>query len=308
MRRLWNAAYEMGRSAEVNSRRSEHIEDARQSGFKEGRRSGFEEGRQVGEKTALTMDAFEVSFAAGKMAGIATGMELGGEAETQRWKDGGHFEGGTCRAFDGSPANDLPSLPPKSLLLDVALGRRRRISSHSPSRSSTYRTTARFFRPALKRGEPFRHIAATTCTLSRLSDEMTTPTAIFLCIYYHWTNNINTPCDTAPTRSHDALEHGEGRRLLIVGASGLDLDAGALASAWARGFRLEIAVGNEDVALRKGADAVVRTDASSRRSGRLVSSLRMFRRDLHLASSQHSDIAGFPLEWHQRIQGLPQRH
>jgi hypothetical protein len=51
--------------------------------------------------------------------------------------------------------------------------------------------------------------------------------------------------------------------------------------------------------------AVVRTDASSRRSGRLVSSLRMFSSDLHLASSQHSDIAGFPLEWHQRIQGLP---
>jgi hypothetical protein len=116
MRRLWNAAYGIGGEGAVASMAAT-IERARRMGFEEGRRSGFEEGRQAGEKDALSMDAFEVSFAAGKMSGIATGMELGREAETQRWTDGGHFEGGTCRAFGNAAVVDsLP--PPQSLPLD----------------------------------------------------------------------------------------------------------------------------------------------------------------------------------------------
>ncbi|KAF8189474.1 hypothetical protein K438DRAFT_2018973 [Mycena galopus ATCC 62051] len=114
MRRLWNAAYEIGRgAAEViwvadiaKERESERVEQARQT--------AFEEGRQVGEKDALTMDTFEVSFSAGKMDGIATGIELGRQEETQRWKDNGHFEDGMCYAVgivDSSP-------PPESLPLD----------------------------------------------------------------------------------------------------------------------------------------------------------------------------------------------
>ncbi|KAF8188189.1 hypothetical protein K438DRAFT_2019345 [Mycena galopus ATCC 62051] len=103
MRRLWNAAYEIGRgAAEViwvadiaKERESERVEQARQT--------AFEEGRQVGEKDALTMDTFEVSFSAGKMDGIATGIELGRQEETQRWKDNGHFEDATAGALLRSP-------------------------------------------------------------------------------------------------------------------------------------------------------------------------------------------------------------
>jgi hypothetical protein len=97
------------------------IEEARQTGFEEGRRTGFEEGRQAGERDALSMDAFDVSFGSGKMAGMAMGMELGREAETQRWKDGGHFEDGTCRTFAGAMIVDSSS-PPQSLPLDDAVG------------------------------------------------------------------------------------------------------------------------------------------------------------------------------------------
>jgi hypothetical protein len=83
MRRQWNAAYGIGGEGAVASMAAT-IECARRMELEEGRRSGFEEGRQAGEKDALSMDAFEVSFAAGKMSGIATGMELGREAETQQ--------------------------------------------------------------------------------------------------------------------------------------------------------------------------------------------------------------------------------
>ncbi|KAJ7155935.1 hypothetical protein C8R43DRAFT_949479 [Mycena crocata] len=71
MQRLWNAAYEMGRAAAP--REKERVKEARETALEEGRRSGFEEGRQAGERDALTMDMFEVSFAAGKMDGIVTG-------------------------------------------------------------------------------------------------------------------------------------------------------------------------------------------------------------------------------------------
>ncbi|KAJ7180367.1 hypothetical protein C8R43DRAFT_1117671 [Mycena crocata] len=121
MRRLWNAAYEMGRgaapvrlvvndSATLWQREKERVKEARETALEEGRRSGFEEGRQAGEKDALSMDAFEVSFSAGKLDGIATGMELGKEAEKQRWKDTGHLEDGTCRA-SGSATVVEPSPP-----------------------------------------------------------------------------------------------------------------------------------------------------------------------------------------------------
>ncbi|KAJ7315390.1 hypothetical protein DFH08DRAFT_972083 [Mycena albidolilacea] len=134
MRRLWNTAYEMGKSAgddavfegrvakdEPMGEKKRKTEEARQMGFEEGRRTGFEEGRQAGERDALSMDVFDVSFGSGKMAGIAMGMELGREAETQRWKDGGHFEDGTCRTFTGAVIVDSSS-PPQSLPLDDAAG------------------------------------------------------------------------------------------------------------------------------------------------------------------------------------------
>ncbi|KAJ7119897.1 hypothetical protein C8R43DRAFT_959968 [Mycena crocata] len=125
MRRLWNAAYEMGRAAApvrlvVNDaatlwqREKERVKEAREIALEEGRQSGFEEGRQAGERDTLTMDVFEVSFAAGKMDGIATGMELGRQAETQRWMDAGHLEDGTCRAFNAV----VESPPPQSLPFD----------------------------------------------------------------------------------------------------------------------------------------------------------------------------------------------
>ncbi|KAJ7857645.1 hypothetical protein B0H14DRAFT_2750642 [Mycena olivaceomarginata] len=103
MRKLWNAAYGIGGEGAVASMAA-MIERARRMGFEEGRRNGFEEGRQAGEKDTLSMDTFEVLFAAGKMSGIATGMELG-------------REGGTCRAFGNTAVMDsLP--PPQSLPLD----------------------------------------------------------------------------------------------------------------------------------------------------------------------------------------------
>ncbi|KAJ7499311.1 hypothetical protein FB451DRAFT_1358540 [Mycena latifolia] len=133
MRRLWNAAYEMGRSAAeaatpailvanatmvepVKEKKSKQIEQAKQAGFEEGRQSGFEEGRQFGEKEATSGDKVALSFAAGKTAGLATGMEMGREAEAQRWKEGGHSEDGTCRTFDGTPTvsladSDVPTRP-----------------------------------------------------------------------------------------------------------------------------------------------------------------------------------------------------
>ncbi|KAJ7433511.1 hypothetical protein B0H11DRAFT_1939379 [Mycena galericulata] len=100
---------------------SERVEEAKKMGFEEGRQSGFEEGRRAGEKDALSMDALEVSLAAGKMAGIATGMEQGREVETQQWKDIGHFEDGTCRASGSATIVDS-SPPPQSLPLDNAAG------------------------------------------------------------------------------------------------------------------------------------------------------------------------------------------
>ncbi|KAJ6588041.1 hypothetical protein B0H19DRAFT_1097779 [Mycena capillaripes] len=130
MRRLWNAAYEMGKSAgddavfegrmvkEEQVKEKEAVEAAKRAGFEEGRWTGFEEGRQAGEKEASSMDAFEVSFAAGKVAGIATGMERGREAETQRWKDGGHFENGTCHTLNATIVDS--SFPPQSLPIDDA--------------------------------------------------------------------------------------------------------------------------------------------------------------------------------------------
>lgn len=117
MRRLWNAAYEIGRTAAetaavfgveevkvepVKEKKSKRVEEARTMGFAEGRQAGFEEGRD----SALTMDTFQVSFEAGKMDGVATGMEQGREAEEKRWTDAGHFANGTCRPFD------IPIIPP----------------------------------------------------------------------------------------------------------------------------------------------------------------------------------------------------
>ncbi|KAJ7915984.1 hypothetical protein B0H13DRAFT_1999042 [Mycena leptocephala] len=128
MRRLWNAAYEMGRLAAegaapvvlaveegstelVKEKKSKQFEEAKRIGFVEGRQAGFEDGRE----SAMTADAFALSFQAGKTAGLASGRELGRETEEQRWKDAGHFTDGMCRTFDDthliSPA-PRQSFPP----------------------------------------------------------------------------------------------------------------------------------------------------------------------------------------------------
>jgi len=124
MRRLWNAAYEMGRLAAeaaasavlavekakvelAKEKTSKGMEQSRQTGFSEGRQAGFEEGRQIGEK---------LSFAAGRTAGLAMGMDLGREKEHQRWKDSGHFEDGMCRAFDDTRVIPVEPSPPRQSL------------------------------------------------------------------------------------------------------------------------------------------------------------------------------------------------
>ncbi|KAJ6494516.1 hypothetical protein C8R45DRAFT_988287 [Mycena sanguinolenta] len=113
MRRLWNAAYEIGQAAAPVIWVADTAKERDSERFEQARQTAFEEGRQAGEKAALTMDAFEVSFSAGKMDGIATGVELGRQAEVQRWKDNGHLEDGMCRAVDIVDS----SPPPKSLPL-----------------------------------------------------------------------------------------------------------------------------------------------------------------------------------------------
>ncbi|KAJ7510590.1 hypothetical protein B0H11DRAFT_1955362 [Mycena galericulata] len=130
MRRLWNAAYEIGRlatasavlageevraKAAVKGEKSRQIEEAKKISFAEGRQAGFEEGRD----SALTMDAFEVSFQSGKMAGHASGMEIGREAEEKRWTDAGHFTNGTCRAFDTQIPSPIPSAPFLETKMDI---------------------------------------------------------------------------------------------------------------------------------------------------------------------------------------------
>ncbi|KAJ7204832.1 hypothetical protein GGX14DRAFT_646509 [Mycena pura] len=127
MRRLWNAAYEMGNTAAeaaapavlvvneatVQTARgnlSKRVEEAKKMGFVEGRQAGFEEGRAL----ALTADAdtFALSFEAGKTAGLASGMDSGRETEEKRWKDAGHFADGTCRAFDTQITSTIPPVQP----------------------------------------------------------------------------------------------------------------------------------------------------------------------------------------------------
>ncbi|KAJ7499302.1 hypothetical protein FB451DRAFT_1204956 [Mycena latifolia] len=112
MRRLWNAAYEMGKSAGDDAvfegrlakdepvKEKKKVEEARQ--LEEERKEGFQEGRQAAEKEALTLPAFQLSFTAGRMEGLAAGTELGRETEEKRWLESGHFDNGTCRARDES--------------------------------------------------------------------------------------------------------------------------------------------------------------------------------------------------------------
>ncbi|KAJ6538154.1 hypothetical protein B0H10DRAFT_2077250 [Mycena sp. CBHHK59/15] len=111
MRRLWNAAYEMGKSAgddavfegrAVKEKTSDRVKEARLLGLDEGRKEGFVEGWQASEKAASTLPAFQLSFAAGRIEGLAAGTELGRETEGRRWTDGGHLDNGTCRARDES--------------------------------------------------------------------------------------------------------------------------------------------------------------------------------------------------------------
>ncbi|KAF8158741.1 hypothetical protein K438DRAFT_1860738 [Mycena galopus ATCC 62051] len=118
MRRLWNAAYGIGEERAVASMAAT-IEHARRMGFEEGQRSGFEEGRQAGEKDALSMDVFEVSFQSGNIAGHASGMEIGREAEEKRWTDAGHFANGMCRTFDTQIPSPIPSAPLLETKMDI---------------------------------------------------------------------------------------------------------------------------------------------------------------------------------------------
>ncbi|KAJ7799931.1 hypothetical protein B0H14DRAFT_3491148 [Mycena olivaceomarginata] len=120
MRRLWNTAYEMGKSAGDDAVFEGRAAKDEPVGEKKRKIEGSE-ADGAGERDALSMDAFDVSFGSGKMAGMVMGMELGCEAEKQRWKDGGHFEDGTCRTFAGAVIVDSSS-PPQSLPLDDAAG------------------------------------------------------------------------------------------------------------------------------------------------------------------------------------------
>ncbi|KAJ7025265.1 hypothetical protein C8F04DRAFT_1129139 [Mycena alexandri] len=120
MRRLWNAAYEIGKMAaevaalrveeerlEVTRRKeSNRVEEERIRAFTRGKAAGFEAGRDA----ALTAD-FEVSFASGKIAGRADGVEIGREPEEKRWRDAGHSEDGTCRKSD-EPSIAASAPPP----------------------------------------------------------------------------------------------------------------------------------------------------------------------------------------------------
>ncbi|KAJ6455215.1 cytochrome P450 [Mycena sanguinolenta] len=269
MRRLWNAAYEIGQAAApiiwvadtAKERDSERVEQARQT--------AFEEGRQAGEKAALTMDAFEVSFSAGKMEGIATGVELGRQAEVQRWKDNGHLEDGTCRAVDIVDS----SPPPKSLplvnaaaVLSMAPGLNwaddaESLPIHSAQQiHSTPYSDGRHAITERRHGhdDDVHHFA-----LPQLQLDMHYP----------------IQCD------HDSTVHHD-RRLQSTGASqcwgfwhGFGCWCTGLCSS--TGLRVRERVGNEDVALWRGADAVT---------------------DLQLAFSLHCDIAGFL--WRRPIEHL----
>ncbi|KAJ7903907.1 hypothetical protein B0H13DRAFT_1882005 [Mycena leptocephala] len=213
MRRLWNAAYEMGkavaetaapaalaveevRAEPVKEKKSKRIEEAKKTGFAEGRQAGFEEGRQ----SALTADAFALSFAAGKTAGLASGMELGREAEEQRWEDSGHFT-----------------------------------------------DAARFFQLAFRLDKPLRHITTTPRAISRRSDEIgtTTTTAILFGTNIHQYSTFLTAFDTPRPRSCSALEVHRRRTSIGAEYDGMDLDDGLRASAFTFGWvRVWRAAGN----------------------------------------------------------------
>ncbi|KAJ7118364.1 hypothetical protein C8R44DRAFT_790630 [Mycena epipterygia] len=85
MRRLWNAAYERGKSAgddavfEGRLAKDEPVKEKKK--VEEARQLGLEEGRKKG---------------------LAAGTELGRETEEKRWLESGHFDNGTCRARDES--------------------------------------------------------------------------------------------------------------------------------------------------------------------------------------------------------------
>ncbi|KAJ7438249.1 hypothetical protein B0H11DRAFT_2254840 [Mycena galericulata] len=201
-------------------------------GFEEGRQSGFEEGRRTGEKDALSMDAFEVSFAAGKMAGIATGMEQGREVETQRWKDIGHFEDGTCRAFGSATIVDSSPQPQPLPLDDDA--------------------ASRFFRPSHWLDEPIRHIATATraASWSKNLETSTTTPAVF-------PEALHKFLGLYPASASDSVRLQFVGATIIISDLCVDMDPVVWVSAGAHFSGLqESSVGNEDVALWRGADAV----------------------------------------------------
>ncbi|KAJ7485900.1 hypothetical protein FB451DRAFT_1392620 [Mycena latifolia] len=217
MRRLWNAA----------GRESKQVEQARQT--------VFEEGRQAGEKDALTMDAFEVSFSAGKMDGIATGVELGRQEEMQQWKGNGHFEDGTCRALAVGIVDSSP--PPKSLPLDTAAAvlsmapgmnwadDAESLPIHSflvtplqPRDFSGLRSGSTNPFDTLQRRQA-RYYGAQTRARRPLTSTIS---------FYHSNNSTWTTLFSATT-----IKAFDRRALHSVGASDMGLDAGALASAGA---------------------------------------------------------------------------
>ncbi|KAJ7084640.1 hypothetical protein B0H15DRAFT_848417 [Mycena belliarum] len=269
MRRLWNAAYEIGKSAGDDAvfegkvvkyepvKDKKMVKEARQLGREEGRKEGFEAGRQAGEKDALTMDAFQVSFSAGRTDGIATGMEMGRDVEARRWKDNGHFEDGTCRAvgiMDSSPphmpppldnataavlnwADDVESLPIHSPLVTPLPPRDfsglRSGSSTNPF-DTLQRRQARYYGAQTRGRRPRRPRFHTTAAP------------------HHGPYPARLALDLAP-RSRPSV-------------NGCIMVLGLLAWVWTmlhwplKGFGLGSAAGNEDVALRRGADALVRTE------------------------------------------------
>ncbi|KAJ7698275.1 hypothetical protein B0H17DRAFT_1129801 [Mycena rosella] len=124
MQQLWNAAYGMGKSVgdntvfegrAVKEKTRDRAKEARLLGLDEGRNEGFVEGRQAGEKEALTLPAFQLLFAAGRIEGLAAGTELGREMEGKQWTDSRHFDNGTCQARDESQNIAALTIPPAQL-------------------------------------------------------------------------------------------------------------------------------------------------------------------------------------------------
>jgi len=116
MRRFWNTAFELGKtagledlqkqiSAQEETNRLERYsisQEERRRGFEQGKEAGIELGRQAGIEQGKTgvnvavLEAEERGLKRGKILGIKEGKDLGRQVELKRWEDAGHSERGKC--------------------------------------------------------------------------------------------------------------------------------------------------------------------------------------------------------------------